>query len=53
MSLAIVDDIKAVRRNDPAARGLEILLYPTLHAMLFHRFICHPLYRIHFFFLAR
>lgn len=53
MSLAIVEDIKAVRRNDPAARGLEILLYPTLHAMLFHRFICHPLYRIHLFFLAR
>ncbi|MFN3604729.1 MAG: serine O-acetyltransferase EpsC [Leptonema sp. (in: bacteria)] len=47
------EDIKAIKRNDPAARGLEILLYPSLHAMLFHRLICHPLYKIRLYFLAR
>src|SRR6185369_15969535 len=32
------DDIRAIRANDPAARNLaEILLYPSLHAMLIHR----------------
>lgn len=53
MSLSIVEDLKAIRRNDPAARGMEIILYPTLHAMFFHRLICHPLYGIGLFFLAR
>lgn len=49
----LIEDIKAIKRNDPAARGLEIILYPSLHAMIFHRFICHPLYKIRLFFLAR
>lgn len=32
------DDIRAIFRNDPAARNLaEVLLYPGLHAILFHR----------------
>ena len=53
MSLNITEDFKAARRNDPAARGLEILLYPSIHAMLMHRFLCHPLYRIKLYFLAR
>ena len=46
-------DIKAIYRNDPAARGLEPVLYPGLHAILTHRYICHPLYKIKFRFLAR
>lgn len=47
------EDIKAIYRNDPAARGLEVILYPSLHAMIFHRLICHPLYKIKLYFLAR
>ncbi len=47
------EDIKAIYRNDPAARGLEVILYPSLHAMIFHRLICHPLYGLRLFFLAR
>jgi len=47
------EDIKAIFRNDPAARGLQPVLYPGLHAMVFHRYICHPLYKIRLTFLAR
>ena len=49
----ISSDIRAIRRNDPAARGLEFLLYPSFHAMLSHRLICHPLYNLGLRFLAR
>jgi len=40
-----VDDIAAIRRNDPAARSIvEIwLCYPTLHAILMHR-VAHCLH---------
>ena len=47
------NDIKAIYRNDPAARGLEAFLYPGLHAILVHRYLSHPLYRIKFGFCAR
>jgi serine O-acetyltransferase len=47
------DDIKAIFRNDPAARGLEFLLYPGLHAITFHRYVSHPLYVIKLRFFAR
>lgn len=53
MSINIVEDIRSIRRNDPAARGLEVFLYPSLHAMIFHRFIAQPLYRIGLHFFAR
>ncbi|MBW7858141.1 MAG: serine acetyltransferase [Leptonema sp. (in: Bacteria)] len=53
MSISIVEDIRAIRRNDPAARGLEVFLYPSLHAMIFHRFITQPLHRIGLRFFAR
>ncbi len=49
----LYEDFKAIKRNDPAARGLEVLLYPSLHALIFHRLICHPLYKIRLYFLAR
>ncbi len=49
----LASDIRAIQRNDPAARGLEFLLYPSFHAMVSHRLICHPLYRIGLRFLAR
>jgi serine O-acetyltransferase len=43
--LRLVEDIRTIRRNDPAARGaVEILLcYPGLHALGFHR-IAHRLW---------
>jgi len=51
--MKLTEDIKALKRNDPAARGIEFILYPTVHAMIFHRIFCHPLYQMRFFFLAR
>lgn len=47
-------DIERIRKADPAARStLEIvLLYPSVHAMLFYR-ISHACYHFHLFFLAR
>ena len=44
----------AYQKNDPAARSkLEVfLLYPGVHAVLYHR-LAHWLYRHHRFFLAR
>jgi len=47
------EDIRAIKRNDPASRGLEFLLYPSLHAIFFHRLFSHPLYRLRLYFLAR
>ena len=47
------DDIKAIYRNDPAVKNIEFLLYPGLHAILVHRFISHPLYRIKIPFIPR
>jgi serine O-acetyltransferase len=47
------EDIKAIYENDPAARGLEPILYPGLHAIIAHKYICHPLYKIKLRFLAR
>ena len=38
------DDIRAILRNDPAARNLpEVLLYPGLHAVISHR-VAHALW---------
>ena len=47
------EDIKAIYKNDPAANGLEPLLYPGLHAIIIHRYINHPLYKIKLRFIAR
>jgi serine O-acetyltransferase len=47
------EDIKAIYRNDPAARGLEPLLYPGLHAIAAHRHLSHPLYKAKLRFIAR
>jgi serine O-acetyltransferase len=39
------DDVRAIFRNDPAARSLpEVLLYPGLHAILLHR-LAHAIHR--------
>lgn len=47
------DDIKAIYRNDPAAKGIEAILYPGLHAIIVHRYLCHPLYRLRIPFFPR
>lgn len=49
----MLEEIKAIYRNDPAARGLEPILYPGLHAILLHKYVAHPLYQINVKFLAR
>jgi len=36
---AIIKDIKAIYKNDPAAKNIEFLLYPSFHAIFFHRLI--------------
>lgn len=50
---SMFEDIKAVYKNDPAARGFEPILYPGLHAIIVHRYISYPLYRIRLKFIAR
>ncbi|MBV9675101.1 MAG: serine O-acetyltransferase [Acidobacteriaceae bacterium] len=54
MSMSLREHIRAIKREDPAAKSsLEILLcYQGLHAVLFHR-IAHWFYRERFFVLAR
>lgn len=47
------DDVRAIFANDPAARNLaEVLLYPGLHAIVFHR-LSHALWRRGIPFLPR
>jgi len=43
----IIDDVRSIRRRDPAAAGaIEVLLlYPGLHAILIHR-IAHRLWQL-------
>ncbi len=48
----VLEDIKAIYRNDPAARGLEFLLYSGFHAILMHRFI-HLLWKLRIPFFPR
>ena len=47
-------DIKAIKDRDPAARNSfeVLLLYPGLHAVMWHR-VSHFLYKHKFYFLAR
>jgi len=50
--LSIIEDIKAIYRNDPAIRNIEFLLYPGLHAILVHRFT-HLLWKLKLPFFPR
>lgn len=47
-----IEDIKAIFRNDPAARNIEFLLYPGFHAITIHRF-CHFLWKLNIPFIPR
>jgi len=49
----MINEIRAIYKNDPAARGLEAILYPGLHAIILHKYLAHPLYKIRLRFLAR
>lgn len=49
----MINEFKAIYKNDPAARGLEPILYPGLHAIIVHKYITHNLYRVKLKFLAR
>ncbi len=43
--MSLRDEIKAIQERDPAARNIfEVILYPSLHAILLHR-LAHALYR--------
>jgi serine O-acetyltransferase len=48
----VIEDMKAIYKNDPAARNVEILLYPGFHAILVHRF-CHFLWNLKIPFIPR
>jgi serine O-acetyltransferase len=50
--ISIIEDIKAIYRNDPAVRNIEFLLYPGLHAIVIHRFT-HLLWRLKIPFIPR
>lgn len=47
------EDVKAIFKNDPAVRNIEFLLYPGLHAVVVHRYISHPIYRMNIPFIPR
>jgi serine O-acetyltransferase len=49
----VISEIRAIYRNDPAAHGLEFVLYAGFWAGIAHKYLAHPLYRIHLRFLAR
>lgn len=42
----MISEIKSIKRNDPAVKNIEWLLYPSLHAVVVHRYITHQFYRI-------
>lgn len=48
----IIEDARAIGRNDPAARNLEFLLYPGFRAIFVHRFI-HIMWNLKIPFLPR
>ena len=50
--LAIIEDVRAIFRNDPACRNIEFLLYPGFHAVTFHRLI-HLLWNLKIPFIPR
>jgi serine O-acetyltransferase len=44
--ITLIEDIKAIYRNDPAARNVEVLFYAGFWAITFHR-ITHFIWRLH------
>lgn len=50
--LTIIEDIRAIYRNDPSARNIEFMVYQGFHAILAHRF-CHFLWKLRIPFIPR
>lgn len=48
----IIEDIRAIYRNDPSARNMEFILYQGFHAILAHR-LCHFLWKLKIPFVPR
>jgi serine O-acetyltransferase len=48
----VFDSIKAILEKDPAAKPWEVILYPCLYSLFFHR-IAHFLYTLHLPFFPR
>lgn len=45
--------IRNIRQNDPAIKSsFEVILYPCLYSMMFHR-LANPLYKLKIYFFAR
>lgn len=49
----MLHDIKTIFKNDPSLKGIELMFYPGLWAILFHRYLTHPLYIIGLGFFSR
>lgn len=49
----MLNEVKAIFKNDPSARWLEFILYPGLHAIIIHKYVARQLYNIKLKFLAR
>ncbi len=49
----MIQIIKSIYQKDPAARGLEPLLYPGMHAVVIHKYIANLLHRYGLKFIAR
>lgn len=49
----MIQEVKAIYRNDPAATGLQPFVYAGLHAIIMHKYIVHPLYIVRLRFFAR
>ncbi len=48
-----MNEIKSIKRNDPACSGIQWILYPGLYAVLVHKYLSNKLHKIGFKFLAR
>ncbi|MBR9675729.1 serine acetyltransferase [Candidatus Woesearchaeota archaeon] len=55
--IGLYQDLKSIVRNDPAVKGkiriLEVILYPSIHALIIHRLLAYPLYKLKIPFIPR
>jgi serine O-acetyltransferase len=47
------EDIKAIYKNDPAAKNIEFILYPGWQATIVHKYFSNPLYKMRIPFFPR
>jgi serine O-acetyltransferase len=48
----LLEDVRAIYRNDPSTRNIEFLIYPGIHAIVIHRF-SHLLWNLNIPFIPR